>query len=112
MQHDLNTYLYDIVACCHNIKQFIKNKDYIDYTKEILIKSAVERQFEIIGEALKRISQEYPETFKKITDARRMVDFRNVISHGYDIISDQTVWNIIQDNLDKLLNECQELMRN
>jgi len=111
MQHEMNAYLHDIIECCHNIKQFTKDKNYSDYTDDILLKSGVERQFEIIGEALRRISQEYPDIFNKVTDARRIVDFRNLISHGYDVISDRTVWSIIQNNLDKLLNECQQLMR-
>ena len=67
-----------------------------------MLRSAVERQFEIVGEALNRLSREDPAVAARIPDVSRIVGFRNVLAHGYDIVDDEAVWSAITDDLPTL----------
>jgi uncharacterized protein with HEPN domain len=110
MEGDTNTYLYEIIQSCQNIQNFTNHLDFQAYSASLLIQSAVERQFIIIGEALNRIKQSAPTVYQQIPDADRIIGFRNIIVHGYDIVSDQLVWQIMQSHLRALRNLCQTLL--
>jgi uncharacterized protein with HEPN domain len=110
MERDTNTYLYEIMQSCQNIQNFINDLDFQAYSVNLLIKSAVERQFIIIGEALNRIKQSAPTIYQQVPEADRIIGFRNIIVHGYDIVSDQLVWQIIQSHLVELRNLCHTLL--
>jgi len=73
-----------------------------------MLQNAVERNLEIIGEATKRLLELYPDI--KITNARKIVDTRNRISHGYDDIENTEIWNIIINHLPVLKNEVEKLL--
>lgn len=75
-----------------------------------LLRQAVERNFEIIGEALRRISQADPDIAARLGDTRRIIDFRNLIVHGYDRIDYEIVWLIIQENLPDLVSKVENLL--
>ena len=105
MKHDLAVLKEDLIAACRNIQNFIEGVSVVEYTENLLIKSAVERQFEIIGEILSRMSKEFPIAYANIRNARRIIDFRNLISHGYDVISDERVFQIVQENIPELLED-------
>lgn len=66
---------------------------------------AVEREFEIIGEALNRLLQADSATGARITGLNRIVGLRNRIVHGYDAVDDATVWGIIEGHLPRLIEE-------
>jgi uncharacterized protein with HEPN domain len=110
MERDTNTYLYEIIQSCQNIQNFTNNLDFQAYSASLLIQSAVERQFIIIGEALNRIKQSAPTVYQQIPEADRIIGFRNIIVHGYDIVSDQLVWQIMQSHLMELRNLCHTLL--
>jgi uncharacterized protein with HEPN domain len=110
MERDINTHLYDIVQSCQNILTFTQHIDFQTYTADLLIKSAVERQFIIIGEALNRIKRLDALVYNQIVHAEQIVGFRNILVHGYDIISDQLVWQVVQSNLLELLEQCNGLL--
>jgi len=97
--------LYDIDRAVELITEFTHNKQFEDYTDGALLRSAVERQFEIIGEALNRLKYTDPEALIEISDYQRIIAFRNVLAHGYDAISDEIVWDIIQNRLPVLGKE-------
>jgi len=75
-----------------------------------LLRSAVERKFEIIGEALNRIRRENPSLMNRIRDHRDIISFRNILVHGYDSIDDRIAWGIIEEDLDRLLEDISELL--
>jgi uncharacterized protein with HEPN domain len=110
MERDINTHLYDIVQSCHNIRAFTQNIDLQTYMADLLVKSAVERQFIVIGEALYRLKRLDVTVYNQISHADQIVGFRNILVHGYDIISDQLVWQVVQSNLTVLLENCNSLL--
>lgn len=75
-----------------------------------LLRQAVERNFEIIGEAVRRLDREDPETVCRISNHRRIIAFRNVLSHGYDIVDPAIVWSAVQNDLGPLLEEVEALL--
>ncbi|MBN1647822.1 MAG: DUF86 domain-containing protein [Spirochaetales bacterium] len=110
MQRDIKTYCSDILESIDKIGKFIEDMSFQKYTENSLVKSAVERQFEIIGESLSRISRYFPQKFSEISNGRNIIDFRNIISHGYDVIEDSIVWDIIKNHLPGLEKEMNNLL--
>jgi uncharacterized protein with HEPN domain len=111
MQLEAKKLLYDIQTACKAIEQFVAGKNLEHYENDLLLQSAVERQFMIIGEALSQLIREWPEFEVKISNAREIVDLRNVIVHGYSTVENQTVWGIIQGDLLVLSKEIDNLIR-
>ena len=92
LPRDARAYLYDIAAACTRIAEFTAGRSVEDYKQDAMVRSAVERQFEIIGEALNLLRQSSPGVAGKITDASRIIAFRNRLIHGYATVSDDVVW--------------------
>jgi uncharacterized protein with HEPN domain len=78
------------------------------YQNDLKTKRAVERNIEIIGEAMSRIRKENSEI--EISNSRKIVDVRNRIIHGYDSVSDDVIWGIVIRNLPVLQNEVEILL--
>jgi uncharacterized protein with HEPN domain len=102
--------LSDIISAGERILQFVGDSSYEEYVANSLLQSAVERQFEIIGEALSRLSRHAPNIFEAIPDGRRIIGFRNVLAHGYDIVDDEIVWEAIRVHLPQLLGTVRALL--
>jgi uncharacterized protein with HEPN domain len=111
MTEEINKYLYDIFQAVKNINSFVKNKSFEYFKKNTLLQSALERQFEIIGEALNRIKKIDDVFVSKITDAHKIIGLRNVIAHGYDIIELKIIWDAVKYNLPKLKTEITKLIK-
>jgi uncharacterized protein with HEPN domain len=84
------------------ILQFTVGKSFEAYESEALLRSGVERQFEIIGEAINRLSKIDPTIVEALPDAPRIVAFRNILIHGYDIVDNHVVWDVVQYKLSPL----------
>jgi uncharacterized protein with HEPN domain len=82
---------------------------YDSYKKDILLRRAIERNLEIIGEAMSRILREDPNY--EIEHARRIIGFRNQIIHGYDSVSDENIWGILINHLPSLKIEVDRLIQ-
>lgn len=91
--------------------QFVNNRSLSDYNSDPLLRSAVERQFEIIGEALNKALKYDPSLVNRISDTRRIIAFRNQLIHGYESIANDTVWGIIETNLPVLHKEVKEILQ-
>jgi uncharacterized protein with HEPN domain len=111
MQDKIKKYLFDAKQATEEIESFIKNKTYQDFIDGTLLQSAVERKLEIIGEALNRIKKLDEDTLNNVTDARRIIGFRNIIIHGYDVLNSKIIWDALQNNLPQLKKEIENLMR-
>ncbi|HUR29684.1 MAG TPA: HepT-like ribonuclease domain-containing protein [Planctomycetota bacterium] len=74
-----------------------------------VVRQATERNFEIMGEALRRLERLDPPTFRSIGDAHRVVQFRDVLAHGYDVVDPEVVWRIVQTDLPELLRRVDAL---
>jgi uncharacterized protein with HEPN domain len=92
MPRDASALLYDFLNAAAAIDRALRGKTLESYRKDVDPQSIVERHFITIGEALRRIETLEPETFGEIPDARRVVDFRNVLVHAYDVIDPEVVW--------------------
>ena len=103
--------MVDILNSINEIESFFvgKERKFEEYSKNVMLKRAVERNLEIVGEAVNRILHKSPEI--KISNARQIVQFRNLVIHSYDSISDANVWAIIINHLPKLKDEVQELLQ-
>jgi uncharacterized protein with HEPN domain len=111
MRHDPEKYIYDALEACESILQFVKGKGYSDYEADKLLRSGVERQLIIIGEALNKLSREAPGVSSGVKDLKKIVSFRNIVIHGYDIIEDNTVWGIVEFFVPSLREELSALLK-
>lgn len=102
MHPDTQKYLWDVQTALSHILQFTNGKSFHDYSSDLMCKSAVERQLEIIGEALNALSRKDPETAARIPDLPRIVGLRNVLIHGYSSVDDQLVWGVVTGKLTSL----------
>ena len=84
------------------IESFSAGKALEDFKRDLMFRSAVERQFEIIGEAVRRLGVEDPSIFARFPQGREMIDLRNIISHNYDGVDLGTVWSIKLEDLPNL----------
>lgn len=85
-------------------------KSFADFDGDIILRSAVERQFEILGEALGRLARLDAALAAKIPDLRQIVAFRNVLIHGYVLIDRARVWRTVRDDLPALQAALDDLL--
>jgi len=110
MHPDIKVWLKDIELSIREIHEFLPNpRDYILFQEDLKTRKAVERNIEIIGEAIKRIIETEPEIL--ISDSRKIVDTRNRIIHGYDSVSADVIWLIVTRYLPVLEKEVKELLK-
>ena len=109
MRLEIKKLIYDIDQAVTLITDFTAGKQITDYVADPMLRSAVERQFEIIGEALNRLKRLDPETVTRISDYQRIIGFRNVLASGCDVISYNLVWGIVQNKAPELRREIDEL---
>jgi|SRR5690606_29194577 len=111
MDNRINAWLEDIERSIDEIFDFLpEKKDFFEYQKDLKTKKAVERNIEIIGEAINRISK-HKESEIEIKNAQKIIGTRNRIAHEYDNISDEVIWTIIIRELPELKTEISELRR-
>lgn len=110
MDNEIKAWLFDINSAIEEIDSFFPKgqKKFIDYTQDQKTKRAVERNLEIIGEAVKRLIDRDENI--ALSSSRKIIDTRNRIAHGYDTISDDLIWGIIINHLPKLKSEVDRLL--
>lgn len=110
MELESKTWLQDINRSIEEIYSFLPSKrNFFEFQNDLKTKKAVERNLEIIGEAINRILKEKPNI--KITDSRKIVDTRNRIIHGYDSVTEDVIWLIVIKYLPVLKKEVEELLQ-
>ena len=111
MPRDARAYLADIVDACDASAAAVGGIDYDSYAGDRLVRPSVEREFIIVGEALAALSRLSEDVFTCITQARRIIDFRNQLTHEYPTVDDAIVWAIIDRDVPVLRSECSELLQ-
>ncbi len=111
MQLEAKKYLYDIRQAAEQIGQFTAGKRFEDYRSNAMLRAAVERQFEIIGDALARLIRLDETVAGRITGHRRIVAFRNILIHGYEEVDDRVVWDVVETKLPVLRREVEALLK-
>lgn len=103
--------LFDVLDSGRAIRQWRAGRSYDEYLSDRQFRRAVEREFEIIGEALNRLSEEDASVAAQIAELPRIVAFRNRIIHGYDSVDDATVWGVIEKHLPTLTSQAENLLK-
>lgn len=110
MDSNIKTWLFDILSSINEIESYFvdQSMQFQNYQKDLRTKRAVERNIEIIGEAMNRILKENNEI--QISDSRKIVAVRNRIIHGYDSVSDEVIWGIVIKQLPILKAEVEKML--
>lgn len=110
MQLDIKTWLYDILNAIIEIESFLTDSplDFHIFQNDLKTRRAIERNIEIIGEAMDRILKR--DIGFQLSNSRKIVDTRNRIIHGYDTVSDEIIWNIVIKHLPPLKIEVEKLL--
>lgn len=111
MRLEIRKCLQDVLLAARDIEAFLSGLDYEQYASTSMIQAAVERKFEIIGEALNRISRLDESIVSKLHQYKRIIGFRNVIAHGYDIVDPELVWDAVENHLPQLKTHVEQLLR-
>ncbi len=110
MRPEAAAFLWDARRAAELVQQFCSGLTVDGYVADALVRSAVERQLAIVGEALNRLSKTDPETAAEITDVGRIISFRNILVHGYTSVDSFLVWRLVSSNLPVLLVEVDRLL--
>lgn len=109
MKREIKKYLYDIKISIDSIYDYLGDKkDFIQYQNNKLLRRGIEREIEIIGEAMNKVLE--LDSTIRIENARQIVDTRNWVIHGYDRVDDIIIWGIITNHIPKLRKEVEKLL--
>jgi uncharacterized protein with HEPN domain len=110
MPHDARKLLEDMRRAAEFVLQVTGGRTLENYGADELLRSAVERKFEILGEALNRLDKADPNLANQIPERRQIISFRNVLIHGYDVIDEAVVWKIIHQDLPGLKQQVDSML--
>jgi uncharacterized protein with HEPN domain len=99
MQHDPRKLREDILHSIEEIETFCHDKTFHDFCGDRGLQLIVERELEIIGEALARLRRDHPNLAEQIRDIHKIVGLRNVLAHGYDILEHEILWDIVENRI-------------
>lgn len=102
--------LRDVLAAGAAIESFVHGRSFDDYERDLMLRSATERQFEIIGEAVRRLLVSDSAFATRIDHVHTIIAFRNIIAHGYDALDSKIVWGVIEDDLGALMASVRSLL--
>ena len=108
-KREIKKYLYDILTSIDSINEYLgKKRNFFEYQNNKLLRRGVEREIEIMGEAMNRALRLNPDL--KIENARQIVDTRNWVIHGYDKVDDVVIWGIVSKHLPNLKKEIENYL--
>ena len=110
MQSDARQFLYDVANGAEAIRGFTHGRTLRDYGDDLMLRSACDRQFEIIGEAMTRLRDRHPDVFDSVTEGHAIIAFRNRLIHGYESVDSEMVWDVIEHELADLQLVAQRLL--
>jgi uncharacterized protein with HEPN domain len=109
-RRDPRTSLADVLLAGAEIERYLRDRSLADYEADSMLRRAVERQFEIIGEALARALDAEPRLAQRIPEASEAIGLRNVIAHGYDEVVDKLIISTARDDLPGLLDRVRAVL--
>jgi uncharacterized protein with HEPN domain len=107
---DKRAYLWDVLEAAKSISTMVATKTFADYLAERPLRSAIEREFEIIGEALNQAERHFPELRAEISDFAKIVGLRNRLIHAYFGIDHEIIWGTIELFLPQLVKDVKALL--
>ena len=110
MRLETRKYLYDMQHAAALLRDFTSNKTFADYERDAMLRAAVEREFEVIGEAMKQLAMVDEGVAASIQGYQRIIAFRNVLIHGYADVDDRLVWDVVETSLPTLAREIDLLL--
>jgi uncharacterized protein with HEPN domain len=110
MRLEVRKYLYDIRQAVTRLSEFTAGRKFDDYRHDPMLRAAVERQFEIVGEALAQMAKLDGAVAERITEYRRIIAFRNILIHGYAEVDDHLVWDVVESKLPILRLEVEQVL--
>ena len=110
MQAEVAKRLIDALGATRRIQAFTAGQTFADFSSSELVRSAVERQFGIVGEALGKATAVDPSLELRNPELRKIVGLRNRLIHGYDGVDDEIVWDIVQSKLIPLAADLEVLL--
>ena len=110
MPHDPEKYLHDVVSSCEFLLEFTTGRTVDDFARDRGFRSAVERELQIVGEAVMQLERVAPQVAARISEYRNIIGFRHVLVHGYDSLHPATVWKVIEVKIPVLAAECRRLL--
>lgn len=111
MDDRLTSYLYDVLLSCQEIEEEtdLRGRNFEVFCNDRVYRRFVERNFEIIGEAMNRVLKQNPNI--EITSARKIVNTRNLVIHSYDSLDKEILWGIVIKYLPILVQEIKTLLK-
>jgi uncharacterized protein with HEPN domain len=110
MRDEVAKFLQDVEKACALVAEFTRGKSFEDFHSDALLRSAVERQFINVGEALTEARKLDATTIGTITGVRKIIGFRNILVHGYEVVKPERVWSVVEMDMDLLRSEVQALL--
>lgn len=111
MAHNPEKYLEDMINAAGNVGAILGSSTLAEYCESLTLRSAVERQLEITGEALYQLERRHPSIAVRIVQYREIIRFRHVLAHGYDIVDNSTVYAIATEKVPVLRIQVKEILR-
>lgn len=99
LPRDPRAWLFDVEQAIARVQRFLRGKDFVAYRSDELLRAGVERQFEIMGEALNQMRRHDAVLVAGVRDHQRIIGFRNLLIHGYATVDDSVVWDIATNQL-------------
>jgi uncharacterized protein with HEPN domain len=109
-RRDVRMYLQDIIVACDALETHTQGRTFAEFVTNRTIRSACEREFTIIGEAVAQTLKASPALEQRITKAQSIVHFRHMLVHAYDVVKPEPMWEVIQNNIRPLRSEAAALL--
>ena len=110
MPHDPHKLFQDILQTLEEMQGFCQGKAFKDFQNDRGLQLIVERELEIIGEALARLRRDHPDLAERVRDIHKVIGLRNVLAHGYDMLEHEILWDVAENKVQSLKTDIEELM--
>ena len=112
MKRDPRPYLHDVSEAAARLSDMIAKKSIDDYRNDVMLRSAVERQLIVIGEALYQLRMYFPDIARSIPDSHRFITFRHVLVHSYNQVEPDVGWGLMETGLERMRKGADRILGN